>query len=166
MKKEKLHNINSNGFKTPDNYFQSFEDKFFERLNEKETIEGINDSGFTIPEDYFESLDGKILNKIKDKPVRKLNTRKVFYYVSGIAASLLLMVSIFMNSDGKTQELSAEMVETYFKNSDLDSYELAELLVDADILEEDFTLIETEYKEENLESYLLENTDIETILQQ
>ena len=118
MKKEKLHNINSNGFKTPDNYFQSFEDKFFERLNEKETIEGINDSGFTIPEDYFESLDGKILNKIKDKPVRKLHTRKVFYYVSGIAASLLLMVSIFMNGDGKTQELSAEMVETYFKNSD------------------------------------------------
>jgi hypothetical protein len=166
MKKEKLNNINSNGFKTPDNYFQSFEDKLFERLNEKETIEGINDSGFTIPEDYLESLDSKILNKIKDKPVRKLNTRKVFYYVSGIAASLLLMFSIFMNGDGKTQELSAEMVETYFKNSDLDSYELAELLVNADILEEDFTLIETEYKEENLESYLLENTDIETILQQ
>ncbi|MAB50079.1 MAG: hypothetical protein ACX93I_09210 [Winogradskyella sp.] len=166
MKKEKLHNINSNGFKTPDDYFQSFEDKFFERLNEKETIEGINDSGFTIPDDYFESLDGKILNKIKEKPVIKLNTRKVFYYVTGIAASLLLMVSIFMNGDDKTQELSAEMVETYFKNSDLDSYELAELLVNADILEEDFTLIETEYKEENLESYLLENTDIETILQQ
>lgn len=166
MKKEKLHNINSNGFKTPDNYFQSFEDKLFERLNEKETNEGVNDSGFTIPKDYFESLDGKILNKIKEKPVIKLNTRKVFYYVTGIAASLLLMVSIFMNGDDKTQELSAEMVETYFKNSDLDSYELAELLVNADILEEDFTLIETEYKEENLESYLLENTDIETILQQ
>ena len=76
MKKEKLHNINSNGFKTPDNYFQSFEDKLFERLNEKETIEGINDSGFTIPEDYFESLDGKILNKIKDKPVVKLKKKK------------------------------------------------------------------------------------------
>lgn len=144
MKKEKLHNINSNGFKTPDNYFQSFEDKLFERLNEKETNEGVNDSGFTIPKDYFESLDGKILNKIKEKPVIKLNTRKVFYYVTGIAASLLLMVSIFMNGDDKTQELSAEMVETYFKNSDLDSYELAELLVNADILEEDFTLIETE----------------------
>jgi hypothetical protein len=166
VKKEKLHNIKSSGFKTPENYFNAFDDKLFERLNIKESIEGVNDSGFTTPKDYFESLEDKILNKLEDKPVVKLNTRKTLYYVAGIAASLLLLLAIFINTGSKTQELSAEMVETYFENSDLDSYELAELLVNADILEKDFTLVETEYNEENLESYLLENTDIETILQQ
>ncbi len=166
MKKEKLHNIKSNGFKTPENYFDSIEDKFFERLKFEENIEGVNDSGFTAPEDYFDTLEDKILSKLEDKPVVKLNSRKTLFYIAGIAASLLLLFAIFLNNNDTTQELSAEMVETYFENSDLDSYELAELLVNADILEEDFTIVETEYKEENLESYLLENTDIETILQQ
>ena len=166
MKKEKLHNIKSNGFKTPENYFDSIEDKFFERLKFEENIEGVNDSGFTAPEGYFDTLEDKILSKLEDKPIVKLNSRKTLYYIAGIAASLLLLFAIFLNNNDTTQELSAEMVETYFENSDLDSYELAELLVNADILEEDFTIVETEYKEENLESYLLENTDIETILQQ
>lgn len=166
MKKGKLHNIKSSGFKTPENYFDSLEDKLFERLNNKETIKGINDPGFIVPKDYFESLDNKILNKLEDKPVIKLTTRKTLYYVAGIAASLLLLFAIFINNDNETQELSAEMVETYFENSDLDSYELAQLLVEAEILEEDFTIVETQYNEETLESYLIENTDIETILQQ
>ncbi|MEF3078813.1 hypothetical protein [Winogradskyella poriferorum] len=166
MKKEKLHNIKSNGFKTPENYFDSIEDKFFELLKFEENIEGVNDSGFTAPEGYFDTLEDKILSKLEDKPVVKLNSRNKFYYIAGFAASLLLLFAIFLNNNDTTQELSAEMVETYFENSDLDSYELAELLVNADILEEDFTIVETEYKEENLESYLLENTDIETILQQ
>lgn len=166
MKKGKLHNIKSSGFKTPENYFDSLEDKLFERINNKETIEGINNSGFTVPKDYFESLDNKILNKLEDKPVVKLTTRKTLYYVAGIAASLLLLFAIFINNGGEAQELSAEMVETYFENSDLDSYELAQLLVEAKILEEDFTIVETQYNEETLESYLIENTDIETILQQ
>ncbi|WP_138434292.1 hypothetical protein [Winogradskyella algicola] len=166
MKKEKLHNIKSSGFKTPENYFNTFDDKLFERLNIKENIEGVTDSGFTTPKDYFETLDDKILSKLEDKPVVRLNTSKTLYYIAGIAASLLLLFAIFINNGGETQVLSAEMVETYFENSDLDSYELAELLVEADFLEEDFTIVETEYKEENLESYLLENTDIETILQQ
>ncbi|APY09352.1 hypothetical protein BWZ20_14020 [Winogradskyella sp. J14-2] len=166
MKKEKLHNIKSSGFKTPENYFDAFDDKLFERLNIKENIEGITDSGFTTPKDYFETLDDKILSKLEDKLVVRLHTRKTLYYVAGFAASLLLLIAIFTNNGSEAKELSAEMVETYLKNRNLDSYELAELLINADILEEDFTLVETEYNEENLESYLLENTDIETILQQ
>lgn len=166
MKKDKLHNIKSSGFKTPDNYFESFEDRFFESLNDNKAIDGIDETGFTVPEGYFDAIDDKILNKLEDKPVVKLNTRKTFYYIAGIAASLLMLFAIFTNSSGTTKELSVEMVQTYFENSNLDSYELAQLLVNADILEEDFTVIETEFNEENLESYLLENTDIETILQQ
>ncbi|WP_299526804.1 hypothetical protein [Winogradskyella sp.] len=166
MKNDKLHKIKSTGFKTPDDYFESFEDKLFERLEEKATIAGINDTGFKVPKDYFNDLDDEIISKLNtdDKPVVKLNSRKTFYYVAGIAASLALMLAIYINRSD--EEISAEMVETYFQESDLDSYELAELLVDAEILEEDFILVEPEYNEENLESYLLENTDIESVLQQ
>ena len=166
MKNNKLHKVKSTGFKTPDHYFESFEDRLFARLNDEEPSIGINETGFEVPKDYFDALDAKIMGKLNtdDKPIVKLNTRRTFYYVAGIAASLLLMFAIFMNRNG--EEISAEMVTTYFENSDLDSYELAELLVDAELLEEDFTIIETEYNEDNLESYLLENLDIESILQQ
>ena len=115
MKNEKLHNIKSNGFKTPENYFDSIEDKFFERLKFEENIEGVNDSGFTAPEGYFDTLEDKILSKLEDKPIVKLNSRKTLYYIAGIAASLLLLFAIFLNNNDTTQELSAEMVETYFE---------------------------------------------------
>jgi hypothetical protein len=168
MKNDKLHNIKSTGFKTPDNYFESFEDKLFERINNEASLKEVKDTGFKAPKDYFKSLDDKIFKKInkEEQPVIKLNTRKTLYYVAGIAASLILLLAIFIGKGTNTEEFSAEMVEAYFEDSDLDSYELAELLVDANMLEEDFTLTETEFSEDNLESYLLENTDIETILQQ
>ncbi|WP_422108003.1 hypothetical protein [Winogradskyella sp.] len=166
MKNDKLHKIKSTGFKTPDNYFESFDDELFERIKDEKSIGGIEDTGFNVPEGYFDKLDDKIIGRLeaKDQPVVKLNTRRTFFYVAGIAASLLLMLAIFINEgdDG----ISAEMVETYFEDSNLDSYELAELLVDADILEEDFTITEPEFDEDDLESYLLENSDIESILQQ
>lgn len=168
MKKNKLHNIKKIGFKTPENYFESFEDKLFERICESESIGGIQSTGFKVPKGYFNSVEDTVMHKLNEGETRvvKLSSRKKLYYIAGIAASLVLLIAIFIGKGGSTEELSVEMVETYFENSDLDSYELAQLLADADILEEDFILIETEYNEENLESYLLENTDIESILQQ
>jgi len=166
MKKDKLHNVKSTGFKTPDNYFDSLEDKLFERISNQDFIEDIETTGYTVPNDYFKSIEDKVLNKLdtKNTPVVSLFTRKSFYYIAGIAASLLLLFAIFTNTN-KTEELSLEIVESYLENRDLDSYEIAQLLSDTDLLEDDFTIIETPYNEDNLEYYLLENTDIETILE-
>lgn len=166
MKKDKLHNIKSSGFKTPEKYFDSFEDKLFTRIEEPNTLENINSPGFKVPQNYFNTVEHKILNKLdtNDKPVVHLFARPSFYYVAGIAASLILLFAIFINIE-KPTELTGEMVEAYFQNSDLDTYELAQLLSDADMLEDDFTIIETNYNEDNLEDYLLENADIETILE-
>ena len=166
MKEDKLHNINSTGFKTPDNYFEAFEDKLFNRLNEKESLEGIETSGYIVPKEYFESIEDTIINKLntEDKPVISLQSRKTFYYIAGIAASLVLLFAVFFNSES-TEELSAEMVEAYLENRDLNSYEIAQLLSDTDLLEDDFTIINTPYEEDNLESYLLDNSDIENILE-
>ena len=167
MKKDKLHNIKSTGFKTPDNYFESIEDKFFERLHEEKSIKGILDSGYSVPKDYFDTIEDNVLDQLEasETPVVKLTTRKTFYYIAGIAASLILLLAVFINRGNSPEELSIEMVETYFENSDLDSYELAQLLSEEDLLEDDFTIIKTPYQEEDLENYLLDNTDIETYLE-
>jgi len=165
MKNKKLEHIKSAGFKTPDNYFESFDAKLKARLSENDTIENVEASGFKIPDNYFETLDDKILNKVKDdKPVITLKSKQKLYYIAGIAASLILLFAIFINKD-TTDDISAEMVESYFQESDLDSYELAELLSDAELLEDDFIITETDYNEDNLETYLLDNSDIEELLQ-
>jgi len=167
MKEEKLHNVNSTGFKVPKDYFESFDEKLIQRLDQEKSIEGISSPGFIVPEDYFTSLETEILNKVaserKTKVVR-LFPKKQLYFVSGIAASLLLMLTVY-NYSSASDELSVEMVENYFVESSLDSYELAELLSDADILEDNFTIAEIQNTEENLEDYLLENADIEAIIQ-
>ena len=166
MKKDKLHNIKKTGFNAPENYFDSFEENLMSRLNSKKSISNIEDTGFTVPDGYFKSLDDEIFNKIKDDetPVISLSFRKPLYYIAGIAASIILILAIFVNKPFE-DEISAEMVETYLENRDLSSYELAELLADSDLLEDDFVIIETSFEEDNLESYLLENSEIDLIIE-
>jgi hypothetical protein len=165
VKKNKLHNIKSTGFTTPNDYFESFEDKLLYRIKSEEIKESVEKTGFTVPKDYFIAVENSILSKVStsDKPIVKLNTRQTFYYIAGIAASLVLMFAIFINN-GTNEELTIEMVETYLEERNLDSYELAQLLSDVDLLEEDFTIINTPYEEDNLEYYLLESTDVESYL--
>ena len=139
-----------------------------ERLNNEPSF-AIEDSGFEVPKNYFNTVENNVLSKLnseKESTVVSLFSRKRLYYISGIAASLLLLVAIFINNSNITKELSVEMVQDYFIESDLDTYELAELLDDANILEDDFKLTEeTIFNEDNLEDYLIENADIEAILE-
>ena len=167
MKNKDLHIIKSSGFKTPDNYFESFDDRLFDRLQDERKIEGIEQSGFSVPDHYFENVEAQILEKLdppKVTPIFTLNTRRSLYYVTGIAATFVLLFAIFINGNNN-EEISADMVETYLETRDLDSYELAELLTEAEILDEDFSVIETSYNEDLLESYLLDNADIESIIE-
>lgn len=167
MKNKDLHNIKTSGFKTPEDYFDTFENRFFDRLNEDKKIEGIDQSGYEVPDQYFDTVESQILEKInppKQTPVFTLNSRRSFYYIAGIAASLILMFAIFIK-DNSNDDISADMVESYLETRDLDSYELAELLTEAELLEEDFSVIETSYNEDLLESYLLDNADIESIIE-
>ena len=64
MKKEKLHIIKSPGFKTPKDYFESFDDKLMQHLNNKEIIEGIEVTGFKVPDAYFNTVEERIISKI------------------------------------------------------------------------------------------------------
>ncbi|MEY8848826.1 hypothetical protein AB9K26_08420 [Psychroserpens sp. XS_ASV72] len=166
MKENKLHKDTHSGFKTPDNYFESFDEKVLNQLHSDQILNNIDGHAFKVPDGYFKEIDSNILSNIKSEPsVITLKPRPKLYYLTGIAASLLLLFAIFINNNDSDEEISAEMVETYFQNSDLDSYELAQLLSEAEMLEEDFIITETTYSEENLESYLLENADLEQFIE-
>ena len=162
MKQKKLDTIKTSGFNTPKDYFSQVEEQI---LNEVSLIDQVENPGFKVPDNYFDSVNDTILSKLEqDKPIITLKSRQGFYYIAGIAASLFLLFAIYINQE-TTEDISAEMVENYLQNSDLDSYELAQLLSDAELLEDDFIISETDYSEDNIEAYLLDNSDIEELLQ-
>ena len=166
MNKKDLHNDINSGFKVPKDYFENFEDNF---LDEMKLRDSINDSGFDVPKDYFESFDDKLFEKIdienQPQKVIQLSSKKIIYYLSGVAAAVLLLFTFGLNFiDNDKDDVSVELVQTYFDDSDMNAYELAELLDDSDFLEEDFSIVETDFEEDNLEEYLLENSDIENII--
>lgn len=162
MKKNKLDTIKTSGFKTPKDYFSQVEEQI---LNEVHVINKTNQSGFEVPNNYFDTLDEKVLGQLEqNKGVFILKPRQSFYYIAGIAASLILLFAIFINKESN-DDISTEMVESYFEASDLDTYELVELLAHAELLGDDFVISEIKYNEENIEAYLLEYSDIEELLQ-
>ncbi|MBO3116050.1 hypothetical protein J4050_04785 [Winogradskyella sp. DF17] len=166
MKEFKLHNGKSSGHKVPKDYFETLENRLMPKLNQIEGAQGVKTAGFKVPKDYFDKIEEQILDKVKQDstPVVQLSMRKKLYYVAGIAAALVIAFSVFLNRENPSS-ISVEMVETYFQDSNLNSYEIAELLTEADFLQEDFNLLETEYNEDNLENYLLENADLQSILE-
>lgn len=163
MKNKKLHNIKSVGFKTPNDYFESFDEKIFSKLNTESQLNSIKETGFKVPDYYFESLNDKILNNNLENKVIQLLSRRNLVYISGIAAAILLLfnLSLFDNKPS-FDNLENESVENYIFDEDISSYEIAALLGDEPI-EENF-IIEHNFNADNIEEYLLENADIEDLM--
>ncbi|AUP80797.1 hypothetical protein [Flavivirga eckloniae] len=163
MKQKKLHNIKETGFKVPDDYFSGLEDAILSDIKLKEVSD---DSGFKTPEGYFDALEDTIANKVSDKAPTKvipLYRKRTIIYLSGIAAAVLLLfnLSIFENKP-TFDSLDVETVENYIMNENIGSYEIAVLLSEDDLLEEHF--IEYNVEEETVETYILDNLDIEDII--
>lgn len=164
MKNNKLNSITSTGFKTPDNYFESFDAKLKERLTEKKLIKDIDTSGFKIPENYFKTLDDKILNQLKDdKPVIALKSRQTFYYIAGIAASLVLLFNVFYTSETITiKDIETASIENYLEEGDFTSYDLAALLNEDELTKTNF--LDNEIPQSTIEDYLLNTIEIEDLI--
>ncbi|WP_299100727.1 hypothetical protein [uncultured Winogradskyella sp.] len=158
MKKEHIHNIKSSGFKTPDHYFKSLDEQILNRLNEDDIINGIETPGFAVPENYFDTVETSILNKLEEKvetPVINFKPRKrTFYYVAGIAASLLLLVSLIFNKDDALDinAIDTASIENYLYQEDYSYDELATLFKTADMSETDF--IDINFSDDYLDQYI------------
>jgi len=161
MNKNKLHNIKNAGFKTPKNYFKSIEDSIMTQILLKDKID---DTGFKSPENYFDSLEDTVLKNVKHQPkVITLFRKRNLYYISSIAASLILMFSIFMKKDTLSfDDLEVASIENYLYNEEIDSYEIASLLTEEELSTDNF--IESELSEDVIQDYLLENATIEDLI--
>ena len=165
MNSNNLHNIKQTGFKTPDTYFESFDDIL---LNQLKLDTHLNDkiaSGFKVPEGYFETFDATVLKQLqKDEPkIITLSFWKKVAFVSGIAASLAILLTVFNTSEDVTFEsLETASIENYIYEEHMNSYDIASFLTEDDLVIENF--ITTPISDESLESYLLDNTTIENLM--
>ena len=156
MKEDKLHHIKSTGFRTPDQYFESFENNLFEHLNKKKCIDGIETSGYAVPKDYFDSVEDHVFGKLntENKPVIHLQSRKTFYYIAGIAASFVVLLSLFLNNNNSISidSLETAALESYLNEEDYTSDDIASLFLSDDISETNF--IDVSISDEMLNQYL------------
>lgn len=174
MKKETIHNIKDSGFKTPDNYFESFETQLLERISEKEMINTSGDSGFTVPKGYFDSVENNVLKQLTcaelvsvTKPethVIALKSRRTFYYVAGIAASFVLLISLVFNTNDdklSIDTIDTASIESYLYQEDYSNEDLASLFKTDDISETNF--IDVNITDDTLNEYL-EHIDTEDLI--
>lgn len=161
MKKDKLHNIKKNGFTVPEGYFDSLEDNIIDELKVKESV---TNTGFKVPDNYFENLEDSVLSKVsnleKDTKVIKLFSRKTILFASSIAAAILLLFNLSIFTE-KATEPDFETVENYILNEDISTYEIASLLEEEELTEENF--IEFSIEEDTVEDYILDNLYVEDL---
>lgn len=165
MKNKKLHNIKTSGFKAPDGYLESFDELLLNKLNESSPLNDLKNSGFKVPENYFESFEEKFAKNLtseKEIKVIPFIPWKKMLYVSGIAASIILMVSLFNNNNKTTfDSLETTLIDKYIVEEELTNEEIATLLSD------DLTLnnfMDSHLIDANLEEYILNNSSVEEYL--
>lgn len=167
MKNKDLHNIKSTGFKAPDDYFSSFDEKVFSKLDSESTLNTIKKTGFKVPENYFESLQAETLLKHaerKETKVIPLFSKRNLIYISGVAAAILLLfnLSVFDKNPSfdnlETNVVENYLMEEYFSTND----DIAALFTEDEI--EQHVSIDHDFSESNIEEYLLNNADIESLL--
>jgi len=166
MKNKNLHNINKTGFKAPKDYFESFEDTLMNKINNNQSLNNIDATGFELPNDYFENFEDKLhkrISKENDSKVVRLFTRRNLVYLSGVAAAVLILFNLSIFDTKVTWDsLDIQTVENYIIGEDFDSYELASLLPDDQLLESNF--ISNTITDDTLENYLIDNLDLEDII--
>ena len=159
-------------FKTPEGYFDSFNEKLMERIVEETS--GIPKSdGFAVPEGYFDTLYPKVSNRIDSAPkVIALHPYKKYFYVAAsIAAGVILYFGVKDTQESQVQfdDLANSEISSYFEDTDigLSSYEIAQVVEfdteELDALEnaslEDELILE--YIEDTTDSYDELNLDYE-----
>ena len=161
--KEKKHNT---GLNVPEGYFNTFEDRMMLKVME-ESLPRSN--GFKVPEGYFQQFEvspSLNVDTTTQPAVISIFRKKTLLYVSGVAASLLLIISLVntKNDNLSMESLSADTVEAYINDgvADIDAYDVMALLSEEEL--ESISIPSEVISEENLEAYLIENLDETSLL--
>lgn len=166
MKNQKLPDDKFSGFKVPEHYLETFDETLLNRLKGIDTLKEVQKSGFQVPDAYFATFDNKITEAIsseKEVKVISLNSWKKVAYISGIAASIIFMVSLFIPKEEKLSmsNLETTMIVDYIVEEDFTNEDFVSLLT------EDVTLnnfMDSHLIDSNLEDYIIDNISIEDYL--
>jgi len=161
MNDDKAHNP---GFNVPNGYFESLEEDLFIRMAEAELP---SHPGFVIPLGYLKHLDDKIMQEAKasDTRVISITPYQRWTYAIGIAASFMLVWLAIKPGGNLTGSATLPLteVDAYIQNGGLsiEASDLAQLLTDEDV---DYLTSNPVFSAESLETYLLNNLDEATYL--
>ena len=155
------------GFNTPKDYFEDFEDRLFSKISEESLPK---ESGFAVPEGYFDQLDSSILQKtnttVPPSKVIQLFSKKTIAYAITIAACAMLIFSIRNPNQTLTtiETIDFSSIKIYLEegNIELTNYDLISLLTEEDL--NSLLVDEILIPEETIEEYLIENINDTSIL--
>ncbi|MDO6760076.1 hypothetical protein Q4566_07675 [Tamlana sp. 2_MG-2023] len=168
MKTNKLHNDKSTGFKVPEGYFDTLDDKIMSQVKNNLTLDTGAENGFKVPKDYFNTVDERIIKRIengeKTAKVIPIFNKKTILFASSIAAAVLLLfnLSVFESNKPSFNNLDVQTVENYIIYEDISTSELATLFTVEEL--DETVLSESVFDDENIEDYLLNHADIENLL--
>jgi hypothetical protein len=163
-----MNKNHKNKFKTPEGYFEDFNERLFARMeaeeNEPNTDFLPKSDGFGIPDSYFENVYPKVQSKLENNTskVVSLSRYKTFYYAAA-AVAVIFVLSLTWKANQEQplnfENLASADIETYLEDYDLglSSYEIAETVNLDDISISDIT--EKTLEDESILEYLDENVD-------
>ena len=133
-------------------------------------LKSIDDAGFKIPQGYLDTLEDVVLTKVtktSNPKVISILNKQTLIYISGVAAAVLIMFNIFWNKTETTIDtLDAELVENYFIDQGINTFEIAALLTNDEEINIDIEIFDETFNNDSLEDYLLENMDLEDFIDQ
>ncbi|WP_419211849.1 hypothetical protein ACNR9Q_14025 [Maribacter sp. X9] len=156
-----MNKKNKNPFKTPEGYFDSFQDHLMEMVS-KDGSTIPKERGFIVPDNYFEAFNEKVTGKLKDetKVVQLYAMDKMIAIVASIAAAIVIVFLGANSNTGKSinfNDLANTEIESYFENNELglSSYEISEFIPVSNTEISD--ILNSSISDENILDYLNEN---------
>jgi hypothetical protein len=163
-----MNKNNKHPFKTPENYFDSFQDKMMEKLFEDQCVIP-KDRAFKVPANYFETFNARLTGRLnkETKVVHLYPVKKIIAIAASIAAVMLIYLGLNWNKAANEinfSDLANTDIEAYFENNELDltPYEIAEVIPVTNTELSD--ILNSPIENENILDYLNENiNDLEDL---
>lgn len=160
----KEKNTYKQGFKTPEDYFPTFEKRLFEKIEQEQLFE--KNTGFRVPDAYFDEMEQKTLSKIMNQHIKKSSSKVISLQLVGkIAMAMAASLAIFMCFQWIVQStqtpslasIQISSIETYLEDEPIiDNYDMMALLEESkDTFPEELI----ELSKEDIEEYLLNSAD-------
>lgn len=167
MKKTNSNKDKFGGFSVPENYFETFGANLISKINDETSNKTLHPKGFKTPDGYFENLNTNIyipITEPKEKVKPLFQSNNLLIKTLAIAATVILILVLTINKDEETNfsRLEVASIENYILNSEVNTSDITQYITEDDL--NNFFDVMTDVNEENLENYLINNADLETLL--